>query len=91
MAIQANEEWRTDPDRRARARNLCTVRAVYLRKLIDALKQAQEYSHELYHSGYREVPSQALQIEQLERSYNHFARPTETLIGNMAAFEEGSK
>lgn len=90
VTLRANEVWRTDPERMKKARNLCTLRAVYIKKLLDSLKEAQEYSNELYHLGYR-VPSQALHIEKLERSHKYFARPSETLIGNMAAFGEGAE
>jgi hypothetical protein len=90
VILRANEEWRNDPERRKAAKELCTFRTLHISKLLQALREAKEESHLLHHSGFTEVPTLGSMIESLERSHLHYAAPTETLIGNMAAFGEGS-
>lgn len=88
--MEANESWRNDPVRRQKARELCAYRATHLSKLIKALREAKEEGLLLRHSGYR-APMFGANIESLEQAQLHFAAPTETLIGNMAAFGEGAE
>lgn len=88
--LEANESWRNDPVRRENARNLCQYRTVHLSKLLKALREAKEESLLLRHSGYK-VPYFGADIERLEQAHLHFSTPTETLIGNMAAFGEGTE
>lgn len=90
VTLRANEEWRKDPERLKKARNLCTLRASHLKHMIEALKVAQEHGNMLHYYGETDVPSQALHIERLERSYLHYSHPTDTLIGNLAAFGKGN-
>ncbi|UMO76349.1 hypothetical protein SEA_TOMAS_201 [Streptomyces phage Tomas] len=93
--MRANEEWREDPVRRAAARKLCSDRAFLYNKLIKSLETAQISLYQLQDCGeekptmYRNTNFVSL-IEDYKRSYKHYSNPTETLIGNMAAFGKGT-
>jgi hypothetical protein len=96
--MQANEEWRNDPRRRYLAEHLCKKRArLYLVMIEDleraqrSLRMIQETKEEIPNAanGYRAM-NFAFDIEEARRKYNHYNNPTETLIGNMAAFGEGA-
>lgn len=94
--MKANEEWRNDPLRRNKARALCAERARLYDNLIKSLASAQISLYQIQKLG-EEKPSMwrttsfISLIEDYKRSYNHYANPTETLIGNIAAFEEMDK
>lgn len=93
--MKANEEWRKDPVRRAAARKLCSDRASLYDKLIKSLEASQITLYQLQHGGeelptmYRTTSFLSL-IEDYKRSQKHYSNPTETLIGNMAAFGKGT-
>ncbi|AXH66921.1 hypothetical protein SEA_STARPLATINUM_212 [Streptomyces phage StarPlatinum] len=96
--MQANEEWRKDPHRRYLAEHLCKKRARLYLMLIEDLERAdrclqmiRETKEEIpnANNGYRAMSFYA-DIEEARRKYNHYNNPTETLIGNMAAFGEGA-
>jgi hypothetical protein len=94
VTLRANEEWRNDPKRREQARKLCKLRASLYEKLIKDLEWAQIHFYQLQQAG-EEKPSRWTPdvsflhlIENYKKSHKHYANPTETLIGNMAAFGE---
>lgn len=96
VTLRANEEWRNDPLRRNKAKALCAERARLYAKLIKELESAQIHLYWLQRLG-EEKPSMwrttsfLSLIEDYKRSYDHYSNPTETLIGNIAAFEEMDK
>jgi hypothetical protein len=97
VTLRANEEWRNDPLRRNKARALCAERARLYGKLIKELASAQITLHWLERLGeekssnvFRSTDVEFL-METYKKSYKHYSNPTETLIGNIAAFEEMDK
>lgn len=97
VTLRANEEWRNDPERREKARKLCASRATLYAKLIKDLGSAQITLYLLEKVGEEKstnmfrMTSLVPLIEDYKRSYKHYSNPTETLIGNIAAFEEMDK
>ncbi|QDF17332.1 hypothetical protein SEA_SPILLED_211 [Streptomyces phage Spilled] len=97
--MRANEEWRKDPRRRFLAGHLCKKRARLYLMMIEDLERAQRSLRMIQETGL-EIPgplnayramSFASDIEDARRKYEHYNNPTETLIGNMAAFGEGAE
>lgn len=95
VTLRANEEWRNDPLRRNKARALCAEKARLYAKLIEQLEEADKTLRSLRNVGeqkpsvydYRTL-SFVAELEHLRATLKHYASPTETLIGNIAAFEE---
>jgi hypothetical protein len=96
VTLRSNEEWRNDPLRRNKARALCAEKARLYAKLIEQLEEADKTLRSLRNVG-EQKPTQwnnyrmlsfAYERERLQATLEHYANPTETLIGNIAAFKE---
>lgn len=96
VTLRANEEWRKDPERRAKARDICTALGLAYSNHVEQLKEAQKtlevvYRAERVRTGHwTNLGSFGSLIEEAQRKAEHYGNPTDILIGNMAAFGEGT-
>jgi hypothetical protein len=96
VILRANEEWRKDPKRLEDARNIAIALGLAYENHARKLKEAQKtlevvYRAERVRTGHwTDHGSFGKMIEDAERKAEHYGNPTDTLIGNMAAFGEGT-